>query len=381
VNRNGSRRLENWHFFLHPQACAVLRFAHRRNPMSDQPIVPNLPPTNVYGPITAGQMFERAFTLLRENFKLFFGIVLVLIGVEIVFGGILGGSAFWMDRSISYAAPLARLLFLAPVVLVGIVLLVILVQIIQGALFIATQARLVKAPITVGEACKLAADKAGRLIGIALLILVRVIGYVLLFLAAVSIIGGGLALLIGVAHVSGTSPFRLGHRSLLGLGIFILASMCLLVLYLLFWLWLAARYSLSIPAALAENLRVTDAIRRSIHLSHGSRGRLYALFLGIFGVDIAVAAVTIPFQLILGHGTHGHPGAASGIIGILFAIVRVLVSAIIVAFMGIATALCYYDLRVRKEGFGVAPPPVASAPAAEIWPLPPDVTPGDIPIS
>lgn len=354
--------------------------------MSDPTILPNPSSPNVYGPITAGQMFERAFTLLRENFKLFFGIVLILIGVEIVVGGILigfsGGTVLWMGRSTATAALVARLFFLVPVFAVGAVLFFILVQIIQGALFIATQAKLVPAPMTVGEACKLAADKAGRLIGISLLIFVRVIGYVLLFLAAAAIVGGVLALLIGVTHVSGASPFRFGHRSLLGLGIFILAAICLLVLYLLFWLWLVARYSLSIPAALAENLHVTDAIRRSIHLSHGSRGRLYALLVAMVGVDLAIALVTVPLQLLLNHGGNMHGGAALGGGGILLAVIRLLVYAFVMAFLGIATALCYYDLRVRKEGFGVvAPPPAMPSPSAERWPVPPDAPTGDLPIS
>ncbi|MGO8718651.1 MAG: glycerophosphoryl diester phosphodiesterase membrane domain-containing protein [Acidobacteriaceae bacterium] len=353
--------------------------------MSDPAILPNPSSPNVYGPITAGQMFERAFTLLRENFKLFFGIVLILIGVEIVVGGILiafsGGTVLGMGRSAADGVPMARLLFLAPVFAVGAVLFFILVQIIQGALFIATQAKLVQAPMTVGEACKFAADKAGRLIGISLLILVRVIGYVLLFLAAAAIIGGALALLIGVAHVFGASPFRFGHRSLLGLGIFILVSICLLVLYLFFWLWLVARYSLSIPAALAENLHVTDAIRRSIHLSHGSRGRLYALLVAMVGVDLAIAVVTVPLQLLLNHGGNMHGGAALGAGGILLAVVRLLISAFVMAFIGIATALCYYDLRVRKEGFGRRHGDVVSSHPAGNWPVSPDVTPGDLPIT
>ena len=351
--------------------------------MSEPAILPNPSQSNIYGPITAGQMFQRTFTLLREDFKLFFGIVLILIGVEIIVAGIFGSSAFWTAHLASDAAPVARFLFLAPVFAVGAVLLFILVQIVQGALFLATQARLVRAPMTVGEACKLAADNAARLIGISLLILVRVIGYTLLFLAAATIVGGALSLLAGIAHVSGASSFHLGHRSLLGLGIFILGSLCLLAVYLLFWLWLVARYSLSIPAALAEKLSVTESIRRSIHLSHGSRGRLYALLVAMIGVDLAIALVTVPLQLLLQHGGNMHAGAAVGAGGLLLAIIRLLLYAFVMAFIGIATALCYYDLRVRKEGFGVVmpPPPAVPISPADPWPLPPNEPTGDIPIS
>jgi hypothetical protein len=371
----------------------VLRFAHRLNPMSDPAILPNPSSPNVYGPMTVGQMFERTFALLRENFKLFFGIVLILIGVEIVIGGILigfsGGTAVWMGRSATDAVPMARLLmarlfFIAPVFVVGAILLFVLVQIIQGALFIATQAKLVQAPMTVGEACRFAMDKAGRLVGISLLILVRVVGYILLFVTGAAIVWGVFALFAGLAPVSGVSPFHFWHQSLPGLGIFILVPFCLLVLYLLFWLWLVARYSLSIPATLAENLSITESIRRSIHLSHGSRGRLYALLVGMIGVDIAVAAVTLPLQLLLHHGHNMHARAAFGAVGLLFALVRLLVYAFVMAFMGIATALCYYDLRVRKEGFGVVvppPPPPMPLPPAEGWSLPPAEPTGDLPVS
>ncbi|MHB1745759.1 MAG: hypothetical protein ACYCRE_13460, partial [Acidobacteriaceae bacterium] len=67
---------------------------------------------------------------------------------------------------------------------------------------------------------------------------------------------------------------------------------------------------------------------------------------------------------------------------LLLAGFRIVTSAFIVAIMGVATALCYYDLRVRKEGFGVvATPPVAPVAPAEIWPVPPDTPTGDVPIS
>ncbi len=356
--------------------------------MSDPAILPNPSSSNVYGPITAGQLFERTFALLRENFKLFIGIVLILVGVEIVFGGIMagvfGGSAFVMGRSIVGAASLGRILFLMPVAFVGGILLFILIQIIQGALFIATKAKLTNTPITVGDAGMLAGDKAGRLIGISLLIILRVIGYILLFVIAFGILAGVIGALGGLMHVVTGNTFSRGHLPGLGVIMFLLLLVLTgVIAYLLFWLWLASRYALSIPAALAENLSVTESIRRSIHLSQGNRGRLYALFFAILVADVAIASVTVPFQLVLSHGALDQHGFAFGAIGILVAGFRILTSAFIVAVMGIATALCYYDLRVRKEGFGLAPPPSPAVPIApaEPWPLPPNEPAGDLPIS
>ena len=105
--------------------------------------------------------------------------------------------------------------------------------------------------------------------------------------------------------------------------------------------------------------------------------------MGIFVADVAIALVTVPFQLMLGHGVQR--GLAIGAIGILLAGFRILTSGFIVAVMGIATALCYYDLRVRKEGFGVVapqpPPTVVPIAPADPWPLPPIEPTGDIPTS
>ncbi|MES2222006.1 MAG: hypothetical protein V4587_13695 [Acidobacteriota bacterium] len=356
--------------------------------MSDPAILPNPPLANVYGPITAGQMLERTFKLLRENFKLFFGIVLILIGVEIVVGGITGGifgaNAFLIGRPQMGSASLGRILFMMPIVFVGAVLLFILIQIIQGALFIATGAKLTSSPITIGDACKLAADQAGRLIGISLLILLRVIGYVLLFIIAFGILAGIIGAIGGLMHIVTANQFSRGHLPGFGaIAFLVLLVIAGAIAYLIFWLWLCSRYSLSIPAALSENLSVTESIRRSIHLSQGSRGRLYALFLMIVVADLAIAAVTVPFQLILRHGAVHQHVAAFGVFALLLAGFRILTGAFIVAIMGIATALCYYDLRVRKEGFGVVTPPPPAVPIApaEAWTLPPNEPTGDVPIS
>jgi hypothetical protein len=69
----------------------------------------------------------------------------------------------------------------------------------------------------------------------------------------------------------------------------------------------------------------------------------------------------------------------SSVIGL----VSIVISALVMVFIGIATALCYYDLRVRKEGFGIVtlPPPAVPIPPAEPWGLPRSEPTGDLPIS
>lgn len=332
----------------------MLRFAQIKI-MNDNGVLPTSAPGNPYGPLTAGQMFERAARLLRENFKLFFGIVLVVIGVEIVVGGVLGGSGIWLSRAAA-ASPRARLLFLAPLSLLAGMLLYIFAQIIQGALFLATQARLKNLPVSVGEACGLAAEKAGRLIGISLLVALRIFGYLLLSYFVVGILALLVALLIGgVSDLAGHLQMHAGHLQLFRGGV--LAGLLILAMFALYVaaiLWLIVRYSIAIPAALAENLSITEAIRRSIQLTGGAKGRLYALFLAVAAVWIAFLAVTLPVQLLAAHATGRHLVSPvwTTMLVVFLAVCRILVGGMTTAFIGVATALCYYDLRARKEGFG-----------------------------
>jgi hypothetical protein len=360
--------------------------------MSEPSILPNSSQPNIYGPITAGQMFERTFGLLRENFKLFFGIVLILIGVHIVAMGIFGGSEFWMMRSNGGLPSVGSVFFMLPIFVIGGILFFIFVMIIQGAFFIATRARLSGAPMTVGDACKLAADKAGRLTGIALLIIVRTIGYLLLFYIASLIVFLIIALMFGgLRHASGSVPFAVGHGASLGLiAIALVLGLLWLVLYALFLLWLYARYALSVPAALDENLSVTASVRRSVELSRGSKGRLYAMLLSIVGAYLVLDAVLVPVEIMVLNPFHPHPagmiamGPGMILLSAMFGIVSIGMSALVMVFIGIATALCYYDLRARKEGFGIAPPPPPAAvpiAPADPWPLPPSEPTGDLPTS
>ena len=355
--------------------------------MSDPAILLNPSQPNVYGPIAAGQMFERTFQLLRENFKLFFGIASILIGVHIVAMGIFGGSEFWMLRFNGGAPSVGRALLMMPIFFVGGILLFIFVLIIQGAFFIATRARLTGAPMAVGEACKLAADKAGRLAGIALLVLLRIIGYLLLFYIASLVLVLIVALMFGgLRRATGAVPFAFSHGASFGLvAMFVLLALAWIVFYVFFLFWLYARYALSVPAALAENLSITESIRRSIHLSRGSKGRLYDMLLAIVGMYLVLDAVLLPVELMAFHPFHPSTapvGAGIGFLFLLISIVGIVMSALVMVVVGIATALCYYDLRVRKEGFGVVtvPPAVSAAPAAS-WSAPPDLPAGDLPIS
>lgn len=352
---------------------AVLAFG-QTTAMNDSSVIPNSP--NVYGPITPSQMFERTLALLRENAKLFFGIVLVVIGVQIVVGGVLGGSNVWMGHSTVGAAPLIKGLFLVPISLLGAALIYIFTQIIQGALFIATRVKLENVPMTVGDACRLAAEKAGRLVGISILVALRIIGYLLLLDFIAGLIVLAVAVLCGVSsHLADLR--QLGHGFAPGIAVFSIVVLAVAVAYVCVMFWLALRYAVAIPASLEENLPVTDAIRRSIHLTRGGKGRLLALFIVLGFLWVSLIVLTVPLQLMAGHSGVAH----AGLLVLLAAAIRIFFNWLFIAAAGVGTALCYFDLRVRKERFGASSPlpglgvlPTLPPPATD-WPI------EDLPVS
>jgi uncharacterized membrane protein len=55
----------------------------------------------------------------------------------------------------------------------------------------------------------------------------------------------------------------------------VLIALLLIVPWVVFAILMALRYSLAVPACVVENLKARKAIRRSVELSKGSRGRIF----------------------------------------------------------------------------------------------------------
>lgn len=337
--------------------------------------IDSMPAPNRFGPFPAGQLLERTAELLRESPGVFFGIGFLAIAAAAVAGGIFVTANFLLLHFNPGGSPAARVLALAPLALLCVGAAFVIAQIAQGAFFAATRRRLEGGSTSVGAACSFATHRLGTLSGIALLIALRVIGYLLAFYLVCAIIFGILiAALGGVRILASLGP---GHIGSSGAIVLLLLGLAFFVLYLLFLVWLVARYSLSVPAAMEEGLPAGDAIRRSIALTHGAKSRIIALLACAFGVNLALALVTLPLQIVSMHGLGAHrpPVSTAGLVVVFgVAILRLVVSWVISVFLGVGFVLCYFDLRVRKENFGApaaANPPGASADAATPAALPP----------
>jgi hypothetical protein len=140
-----------------------------------------------------------------------------------------------------------------------------------------------------------------------------------------------------------------GNLMEFGLGMLVLLPFFFLAA--LYGAWMSLRYSLAVPACVVEELPATAAIKRSIQLSLGSRGRIFVLGLLVYAVR-ALLGVLFGFPLIA--LAVRHPGHPLPVGWLMMQQVGVFVSSSLIGpIYSIGLTLFYYDQRIRKEGFDI----------------------------
>ena len=171
--------------------------------------------------------------------------------------------------------------------------------------------------------------------------------YVVMFAAILSMLPKGflsnpaVAQSVGAQHPETLLAF--------GLGMIILAP--LMVLALVYGVWMSLRYSLAMPACVVEELRPGRALKRSIELSAGSRGRILVLGLLVYAVRTLLSLLFgAPFLAF----AFKHPGQPVPLA--LLAVQQIsvfLISTFIGPIYSTGLTLFYYDQRIRKEGYDI----------------------------
>ena len=110
------------------------------------------------------------------------------------------------------------------------------------------------------------------------------------------------------------------------------------------------RYSLAVPACTVENLKAREAIKRSISLSKGSRGRIFMLGLLTIIIEIGLVGLTQGFFVIAGI-------KSKGMLPLWMSVLQQMLAFLTNTFVGPIYAtgftLFYFDQRIRKEGFDI----------------------------
>ncbi len=314
-------------------------------------------------PLSLGELLDRTFTLYRSHFWLFIGImavpqllaivlnvtleILQQHGLVVSSGGIAGarGPEFTM---------LAAVLVVVSWVL--IILDGMLYALALGATTLAVSEVYLGRSVTIRDAYGNLRGRLWRLIRVAFSIFLRFFG--LLVLAAVA-----MAILIpSLARSTGQSnPIVMG-----------LFFLVLVVVAVALGVWVVLRYGVAIPALLLENLKARQAMKRSVSLTSGYRGRVFLTLL-LMGI-VTYAAVLLfqgPFLAAI-MMTKG--GAASLWLRSLAVTSGGIGGALTGPLAMIALSLLYYDVRVRKEAFDLQMMMAALQPGGPSPETPPAVT-------
>ena len=134
-----------------------------------------------------------------------------------------------------------------------------------------------------------------------------------------------------------------------GIGMLILAP--LLLAATVYGVFMSLRYSLSVPACVVEELPAGAAIKRSIGLSLGTRGRIFVMALLVYAIRM-ILGIIFGFPIIA--LAVRHPGQPLPLLWLTFQQIGVFFSnALIGPIYAIGLTLFYYDQRIRKEGFDI----------------------------
>jgi hypothetical protein len=132
------------------------------------------------------------------------------------------------------------------------------------------------------------------------------------------------------------------------------------------WLWFS--YAVAVPALLFEGLKGTSAMSRSFRLV---RGRWWATAGAILSAYLIASVISGILQSLVSALVFTDVGKSVLGVAVVNAVANGIGQLITTPFPAAVTAVVYYDLRVRKEGFdlqllaerlGVTPPGTASGP-------------------
>lgn len=296
-------------------------------------------------PLTLGEILDRTAQLYRTNFTVFAGISSVYAGAVLALGLAQIGVLELMK------ARQAQLSWISS----ALILLQLVLTFVLSGLQVAANNRAVSwihlgRPASVRSAYAVVLPKGGRYVWL-MSILMFLIGWPIAliysgFIAALAIWvhPQSKAALAGAAAAGN----RQANNQLVVL--LSLVFIALLLVGLAYAVVIGLRYALAVPACVVEDLKARKAIRRSIELSRGARGRIFLLGLLVFVIQFGLVAATQSFFLVLSVKHHGHLATWTRVVQQLVAFGT---NTFIGPMYATGLTLFYYDQRVRREGYDI----------------------------
>ncbi|MGB9067712.1 MAG: hypothetical protein WCC21_04005 [Candidatus Acidiferrales bacterium] len=304
-------------------------------------------------PLSLGELLDRTFTLYRANFWVFVGIMALpaALGIPATFLLLQVNSALGITPGSptppNPAAVFALLGWYALIFAVGTVVYSLVYAVIAGAMTQAVSEAYLGRPPTIGAAYKSVRGKVWRLFGVALNVLIRLIGISIL---VTMVVGGVGVLVIGAATLATRSVAAGAPPAVIAIVVGLM-GLALYAVIIAAMVYLALRYAVSIQTLVLENLGVLASIRRSVQLTRGRRGQVFVAMLLAFIISLVGSMVFyMPFYIptmIMISRNHVVPSWLS----LLSSMAAATGSSITGPIFMIVLVLCYYDTRVRKEAF------------------------------
>ena len=129
-----------------------------------------------------------------------------------------------------------------------------------------------------------------------------------------------------------------------------LAVMGATLLLIIPGIYVACRLITCVPAALLEDLGPRSSLERSFRLTKGYAGRSFVIFL-LYSILVYAAIVLFMFPFLFMVGLSAKNPEATRVWMALSQVGNFLAGVVVSPILTIATAVFYYDLRVRKEAF------------------------------
>lgn len=258
-------------------------------------------------PLSLGEILDRTFSLYRKNFLLFAGITAI-------------------PQLLVLALRLAQTLFMAP---------------------LPARARVPVEQLQAGSSGGLMAVGLG---GLLIALIVYWVVYVFaqggtVFAVSELYLGRSTGIGAALGQVRGQLLNLLGVTALN-----FLAVMGATILLIIPGIYVACRLVTCVPAALLEDVGPRNSLERSFSLTKDYAGRSFVIYVLYFVLEYAAAFLfTLPFALAIALSAK-NPEAVR--IWLALSHLGEFVAGVLVSpVFTIATAVFYYDLRVRKEAF------------------------------
>ncbi len=317
------------------------------------------------GPLSLGDLLDRAFRLYRARFGLFVSTAALFLVPMSIISGLLTGTFItdYLDALTalgtggSQPSEEAALRAFGGVLSFGgaVFLLGILSLLLNGLVTLALTSQGIGAlhgeSLTVGQGVRRALRRFWPFVRMSIL---QSLAYMAATIAILIPLGILFFLVVVVAGAIGIGVGSFDEASgivaMIGLGLLLICGYLLaLILLLLPMIYLAARWVVAVPALVNEEWGARAALRRSWALTAGSVRRAvgYALLLWLVGTLVIGVPVGV-FQQIL---IIALPPSAIGFVTSISTAISSLFSVLWVPFNAGALVLLYYDLRVRKESY------------------------------